>query len=88
MDKKSRDLNIITSATVTLLTKPKLKGLQGSMKKVKQNSMRGKLQERHVHNRDVVVESVLSIGIYECFAKIQVLVICTMFLQWNSLKRS
>ena len=26
MDKKSRNLNIITSATVTLLTKAKLKG--------------------------------------------------------------
>ena len=33
MDKKSRNLNIITSATVTLLTKAKLKDLERNTKK-------------------------------------------------------
>ena len=59
MDKISRNLNIITSATVTLLTKAKLKDLERNMKKVKQNSMKEKLQERKEHHRDVVVESML-----------------------------
>ena len=58
MDKISRNLNIITSATVTLLTKAKLKDLRNT-KKVKQNSMKEKLQERKEHHRDVVVESML-----------------------------
>ena len=41
MDKKSRNLNIITSATVALLTKAKLNDLEGNAKKVKQNSAKG-----------------------------------------------
>ena len=59
MDKISRNLNTITSATVTLLTKAKLKDLERNTKKVKQNSMKEKLQERKADHRDVVVESML-----------------------------
>ena len=59
MDKKSRNLNIITSDTVTLLTKAKLKDLGRNTKKVKQNSMKEKLQEMKTDHRDVVVESML-----------------------------
>ena len=59
MDKISRNLNIIASATVTLLTKAKLKDLERNTKKVKENSMKEKLQERNADHRDVVVESML-----------------------------
>ena len=59
MDKISRNLNIIASATVTLLTKAKLKDLERNTKKVKENSMKEKLQERNADHRDVVIESML-----------------------------
>ena len=56
-------------------------------RKHEESQRRGNSTEEGRSSRRSSRESMLSIGIYVCFAKIQVLVICTMFIQWNFLER-